>query len=1472
MLVMDVVNRARRIPSGRQTTVLKFDISRRVTAMKLFLKSLALVLALGAASSMQAIDEPPSLSGYVYHDVNNNGIKEGGEAGISNVTVTLIWAGLDDIFGPGGDNDDESLGTTTDTNGFYSFTNLPFGTFVIKETQPPGYLDGKDTIGSQGGTTLNDAFTNIVLNTSIHGTNNNFGEVKPVCPNDVVIDCGDSLAPNNTGAPTAAGSESCSPVSFTHSDSDALGTCAGNHVITRTWMATDSCGNTSTCTQTITVTDTHPPTLSCPANVTIDCTASTLPADTGTATATDDCSGVKSITHSDSDAPGNCPGNHVITRTWTAEDNCGNKSTCTQTITVTDSHAPIITCPANVMIDCAASILPADTGTATATDDCSGVKSITYSDSNAPGNCPGNHVITRTWTAEDNCGNMSTCTQTITVTDSHAPVISCPANVTLDCAASTLPANTGTATATDDCSGVKSITHSDSNAPGNCPGNHVITRTWTAEDNCGNRSTCTQTITVTDSHAPIISCPANVTLDCAASTLPANTGTATATDDCSGVKSITHSDSDALGNCPGNHVITRTWTAEDNCGNKSTCTQTITVTDTTPPTLNCPANVTIDCAASILPANTGTATATDDCSGVKSITHSDSDALGNCPGNHVITRTWTAEDKCGNKSTCVQTITVQDTTPPTITCSPNKTVQCPAAWSFNEPTATDNCTASPTLTHSDSTNVNGSGETVITRTWTATDACGNPARCSQTVTIRPCPPLTLACPASSGQVGVPYSSALVASGGVPPYTFSITAGSLPVGLTLNPTTGAITGVPTEAGHFGFTAQVVDSTGTAAGTASANCSITIIGVGGCRVTGGSNRETNSYQAPCITSALPTHISHGGQVGAAFSVETPFSPNSACISGEWQHNRHLKGNSLVGNFHAAGNGNVHQFDSLLCACLPCAEDLNAVGVVGGVCNPGNRICGPEPRRAPANKICFSGVGDYTFTTGNKTVKAVFRVDIEDRSEGNSQASSPPPDRYRIRLWILDASCGRNPDPNSPEAMAIRFAASADPDKIASLATTEDLKVNIPPDIDDGGNLTQGNHQIHPETGAQCGALTPTPIARIDVSAQVACPTPAGVCTFGVLAQGYEGSTDPVFVYRTTISNPGLVTLTDLSVLETTGAIMSNTTSKYFSPGATLPPGGSFTKYSTNICTMDTVKMITVSGKSSQDGKSLFAGGTAMALVAITQPTGLKATPANAKVSLSWNALSGATYNVKRSMTRGGPYVTIKSGLTTTNYTDATVANGTVYFYAVSATKSAVETPNSMSVSAIPSAGLPSPWSARDIGVVGETGGASYSSSKFTVIGSGADIWDAADEFQYVYQTASGDCSIIARVVSVGNSDPWAKAGIMIRETLADGSKHAAMLVTPGNGVAAQARISTGGSSVNFNVTGLAAPYWLKGVRTGSTFKAYYSSNGKTWTQVASQSILMSSSVYIGLAVTSHNDGEFCTAVFDNVTASP
>jgi hypothetical protein len=164
-------------------------------------------------------------------------------------------------------------------------------------------------------------------------------------------------------------------------------------------------------------------------------------------------------------------------------------------------------------------------------------------------------------------------------------------------------------------------------------------------------------------------------------------------------------------------------------------------------------------------------------------------------------------------------------------------------------------------------------------------------------------------------------------------------------------------------------------------------------------------------------------------------------------------------------------------------------------------------------------------------------------------------------------------------------------------------------------------------------------------------------------------------------------------------------------------------------------------------------------------------------------------------------------------------------------------------------------------------------------FTMTGSGSDIWNVngveADEFHFAYKTLSGAGSITAKVVSVSNTNAWAKAGVMIRETLNPDSAHAFACITPANGVASQYRPSTGGTSGNYNQTGVAAPYWVKLERSISgLFTVSQSANGTSWqpvTGAVAQTIPMGTNVYIGLAVTAHDPALTCQAVFSNVTTT-
>jgi hypothetical protein len=167
-------------------------------------------------------------------------------------------------------------------------------------------------------------------------------------------------------------------------------------------------------------------------------------------------------------------------------------------------------------------------------------------------------------------------------------------------------------------------------------------------------------------------------------------------------------------------------------------------------------------------------------------------------------------------------------------------------------------------------------------------------------------------------------------------------------------------------------------------------------------------------------------------------------------------------------------------------------------------------------------------------------------------------------------------------------------------------------------------------------------------------------------------------------------------------------------------------------------------------------------------------------------------------------------------------------------------------------------------------------------YTMTGSGADIWDLTglgqgyhDEFHFAYRTLTGAGSITAKVVSVQNTNDWAKAGVMIRETLDAGSKHAFACITPAYGVASQGRPDTGAASFNYNQTGVASPYWVKLERSISgLFTVSHSANGTSFqpvTGAVTQTIPMASNVYIGLAVTSHDAALTCRAVFSNVTTT-
>jgi hypothetical protein len=155
-------------------------------------------------------------------------------------------------------------------------------------------------------------------------------------------------------------------------------------------------------------------------------------------------------------------------------------------------------------------------------------------------------------------------------------------------------------------------------------------------------------------------------------------------------------------------------------------------------------------------------------------------------------------------------------------------------------------------------------------------------------------------------------------------------------------------------------------------------------------------------------------------------------------------------------------------------------------------------------------------------------------------------------------------------------------------------------------------------------------------------------------------------------------------------------------------------------------------------------------------------------------------------------------------------------------------------------------------------------------YTLTGSGVDIWADSDEFHFAFKDTDGASAIIAKVESLDNTDPFAKAGVMIRDTLDADSRYAGIFITPENGVRFQYRSEVGAITDRLFAEDITAPQWVKLERTaGGLVRSYYSADGSTWTRFNLTQVRMDMPVHAGLAVTSHNSELVCEATFTNVT---
>jgi len=479
-----------------------------------------------------------------------------------------------------------------------------------------------------------------------------------------------------------------------------------------TWVVSDSSENTASDTQLVSVVDTTAPEILPVDDLTYEATSlyeNTVYLDNPSV------SDIQEVTITNN-APEFFPLGETLV-TWTATDIVGNTSTMEQKVIVVDTTTPDLTIPEDQIVE-ATSIEETlvEIGEAEAYD-ITGISSIS---NNAPEMFSlGSTVVT--WVSIDSNGNATTFEQTITIVDTTPPSIFVPADIAAEAVDPVLNfIELGDAT-TYDHVGIESVTNDkpDSFSFGD------TTVTWTAVDTSGNISTGTQLVTIVDTTIPEIVAPSDVIVEATGiSNTVVEIGEATIYDIIQ-VYTIT---SDSPDTFPlGETVIT--WTATDSSGNSATATQTVTVVDTTAPSVTAPDSIEVEATSADNTVEIGNPVY-DDLVEIISVT---SDSPDTFPlGETVIT--WTATDSSGNSATATQTVTVVDTTAPSVTAPDSIEVEATSADNTVEigNPVYDDLVEIISVT-SDSPDTFPLGETVIT--WTATDSSGNSATATQTVTV-----------------------------------------------------------------------------------------------------------------------------------------------------------------------------------------------------------------------------------------------------------------------------------------------------------------------------------------------------------------------------------------------------------------------------------------------------------------------------------------------------------------------------------------------------------------------------------------------------------------------------------------------------------------------------------------------------------------------------------------------------------------
>ena len=540
-------------------------------------------------------------------------------------------------------------------------------------------------------------------------------------PANATITCGVNIEIQD-----AVATDNCSEAVITYTD--VTFGCANS--FTRTYTATDACGNTSTAQATFNIQDiTGPSLVSGPESVTISC-GETLSGDYPDPIFIDDCSEVTLEIAGTIYSYADCAGDYSVTTVWEATDGCGNKSEYSWTVTYVDDQGPeLYGVPESIDLACGQE---APMPEVTCYDVCSDDEpEIFLTETEEPIDC--GYQITRTWTTTDDCGNTSTASQVITYLDTESPSFnSYPEDITYYCG-DEAPIIISP-TATDACAGDVEVSVTVLPMSSSCAGSAVYLRIYRAFDDCGNSAIYYQTITSIDNVAPVfVNAQSFIEMPCTNYQAVA----VEVEDECNEFE-LLYEDTELIPGCGG--LIERLYTAIDACGNTSTFTQTIQLFDNVVPTLfNLPpAQLTIDCGD---PIPDSFIFAQDNCSGIVPIGLAANTVETDC--GYIFTRTWLALDDCGNMSQYTQTITAEDQTPPTLSSYPeNITLTCGQDLPpLPQITGLDNCAGVVAVDFQEETIGLSACATVI-RSWCVSDCAGQETCHTQTITFNDLPGVT----------------------------------------------------------------------------------------------------------------------------------------------------------------------------------------------------------------------------------------------------------------------------------------------------------------------------------------------------------------------------------------------------------------------------------------------------------------------------------------------------------------------------------------------------------------------------------------------------------------------------------------------------------------------------------------------------------------------------------------------------------